>query len=259
MPIYLQKAVLHSEGFPDRYRYPFNLTLLQQTRQLTFDTEVTLFVGENGTGKSTFLEALATACGVHIWRPPEGARYEVNPHEEQLCRHLTVEWTGDRVPGSFFAADIAHHFAHLVDEWAANDAGQLKYFGGKSLVTQSHGQSLLSLFRARYRVRGIYFLDEPEAALSPRSQLELLRIMAEATANGLAQFIVSTHSPLLLAYPGASIYSFDRCPLERVRYEETEHYRIYRSFLSNRGEWLESSTQGATDEASSHPDGGNGA
>ena len=238
MAVHLKSVTLHPEGYPTREHYPFNLAVLQQTRRLTFEVPVTVFVGENGAGKSTLLEALATACGIHIWRPHEGFRYEVNPHEDTLWRHLSVEWTGERVPGSFFEADVARHFAFLLDEWAADDPGQLKYFGGKSLVTQSYGQSLLSLFRARYRIRGLYLMDEPEAALSPRSQLELLKIIAQATAAGLAQFIIATHSPLLLACPGAVIYSFDRCPVGRIDYEETEHYQVYRSFLTDRSRWL---------------------
>jgi len=239
MALHLKSVTLHPETYPSQELYPFNLAVLQRTKRLTFDVPVTLFVGENGTGKSTLLEALATACGIHIWRPPEGSRCEVNQYEDMLWKHLSVEWTNERVPGSFFGADIARHFAYLLEEWAADDRGQLKYFGGKSLVTQSHGQSLLSLFRSRYRIRGLYLLDEPEAALSPRSQLELLKIVTETTASGLAQFIISTHSPLLLACPGAVIYSFDCCPVGPISYEETEHYQIYRRFLTDRSEWLQ--------------------
>jgi predicted ATPase len=238
MAIHLKSVALHPDSYPRQEHYPFNLAILKHTRRLTFDAPVTLFVGENGTGKSTLLEALATACGIHIWRPPEGMRCELNPHEGTLWKHLGVEWSREPVPGSFFGADIARHFAYLLDEWAADDKGQLKYFGGKSLVTQSHGQSLLSLFRSRYRIRGVYFLDEPEAALSPRSQLEFLKIVAEATANCEGQFIISTHSPLLLACPGALIYNFDNCPVSPISYEETGHYQVYKNFLMDRSKWL---------------------
>jgi predicted ATPase len=241
MAIHLKSVTLHSENFPTREHYPFHLAVLQQTKQLTFETPVTCFVGENGTGKSTLLQALATACGIYIWQPPEGLRYEVNPHEDTLWKHLGVRWTSEPVPGSFFGAAIARHFAFLLDEWAAEDPGQLKYFGGKSLVTQSHGQSLMSFFRARYRIRGLYLLDEPESALSPRSQLELLKIVAETAADGLAQFIIATHSPLLLACPGAVIYSFDHCPAAPIAYEQTQHYQVYKSFLSDRNQWLDGS------------------
>jgi predicted ATPase len=238
MAVHLKSVVLHPERYPTREHYPFSLPVFQQTRGITFDAPVTLFVGENGTGKSTLLEALAQACGIHIWRPPEGRRVEVNPYEEKLHECLSIEWSGDRVPGSFFGSDIARDFACLLDEWSADDPGQLKYFGGKSLVTQSHGQSLMSLFRARYQIKGLYLMDEPETALSPRSQLELLTILAKTTAAGVAQFIIATHSPILLACPQAVIFSFDQHPVQPIRYEETEHYRIYRSFLADRNKWL---------------------
>jgi len=155
---------------------------------------VTLFVGENGSGKSTLLEALCHKCGIHIWREVERTRFEVNPYEDQLYHYLAVEWTNSRVSGSFFGSDVFRYFAHSLDEWAAADPGMLDYFGGKSLVTQSHGQSLLSFFRARYRLKGLYLLDEPETALSPRSQLELVKILRDTSQAGHAQFIVATHS-----------------------------------------------------------------
>jgi predicted ATPase len=129
-------------------------------------------------------------------------------------------------------------FANILDEWAVTDPGQLKYFGGKSLVTQSHGQSLMSYFRNRYRIRGLYLLDEPETALSPRSQLELLEILGTNSRSGHAQFIIATHSPILLACAEAKIYSFDHIPVCPVAYEETEHYRIYKNFLMNRKNYL---------------------
>lgn len=238
MPVHLKGLVLHPERFPTRDHYPFSLPILQRMQRLTFDKPVTFLVGENGSGKSTLLEALAQACGIHIWRTPSGPRYEVNPWEEELHSYLGVEWTRGPVPGSFFGSDIARDFALLLDEWAASDPGQLKYFGGKSLVTQSHGQSFMSLFRARYKIKGLYLLDEPETALSPRSQLELLRIITEFANTGEAQFIIATHSPLLLACPGALIYSFDHQPVRSIAYEETEHYNLYRSFLLDRTAWV---------------------
>ena len=101
-------------------------------------------------------------------------------------------------------------------------------------MTQSHGQSMMSYFRARYKIRGLYLLDEPETALSPRSQLEFLEIISENSRDGHAQFIIATHSPILLTCGGAAIYSFDHVPAQTVTYEETEHYRIYKRFLMER-------------------------
>ncbi len=236
MTVHLKGFALHPEAYPNQEVYPFKLPVFQQTTHLVFDTPVTIFVGENGAGKSTLLEALALASGINIWRPPEGLRVEVNQYAEMLYRFIELDWVNSRVPGSFFGSDNFRYFSEALDEWAANDPGQLKYFGGKSLVTQSHGQSLMSYFRSRYQIKGLYFLDEPETALSPRSQLELLGILHAASQAGTAQFILATHSPILLACEQASIYSFDHIPVKTIAYEQTDHYRIYKDFLTHRHE-----------------------
>lgn len=228
--MHLKSVTLNSENYPTQEYYPFNLPIFTQTERLAFESPVTLFVGENGTGKSTLLEALAHACDIHIWRD-ERLRFERNPFETKFCHYITLEWANGRVPGSFFGSAIFQDFARLLDEWAAADPGQLDYFGGKSLMSQSHGQSLMSYFRSRYKIRGLYLLDEPETALSPRSQLGLLEILESMGKAGHAQFIVATHSPILLSCPGAVIVSFDRSPLGPIAYRETEHYRLYRDFM----------------------------
>ena len=234
MPNHLKSVTLLQEKFPTDKYYPFSLPIFNQTGHLTFDAPITLFAGENGTGKSTLLEALAIACGIHIWRTAEGTRYQVNHYEKELYKYLDVAWSDGYVPGAYFGSEIFKDFAHLLEEWAASDPGQLQYFGGKSLVTQSHGQSMMSYFRARYKIKGLYLLDEPETALSPRSQLEFLEIISENSRAGHAQFIIATHSPILLACEGAVIYSFDYAPVQTVKYEETEHYQIYKRFLMSR-------------------------
>ena len=183
---------------------------------------MTLFVGENGTGKSTLLEALARKAGIHIWYDGEKARFEINPYEQQFHRYIEVQWTRGRVPGSFFGSSVFQDFARALDAWAASDPGQLEYFGGKSLLTQSHGQSIMSFFKARYQIKGLYLLDEPETALSPRTQIALLDLLADLSAAGHAQFIIATHSPILLA-----------C-IAPIPYEQTDHYRIYKAFLMDR-------------------------
>lgn len=234
MTYHIKRVTLQHEKFPTGDHYPFILPIFNQTSSLEFDTSVTLFVGENGTGKSTLLEALARRSDIHIWSKPDGARYQVNQYEKQLHKCLSLKWSNGRVPGAFFGSAMFKDFTHSLDEWAASDPGQLKYFGGKSLVTQSHGQSMMSYFRSRYQIKGVYFLDEPETALSPRSQLELLEIIGENSQAGHAQFIIATHSPILLACEGAKIYSFDYVPIRVIKYEETEHYKVYKSFLTDR-------------------------
>jgi predicted ATPase len=207
--------------------------VLQKTRSITFSSPVTFFVGENGSGKTTLLEALARRCHIHIWSGIERTRSVVNRYEETFFLYMEVEWREDIVPGSFFSSQIFRNFAQLVDEWEADNPGQIDYFGGKSLIAQSHGQSIMSFFKSRYKIKGLYLLDEPETALSPKSQLELLKLLQEMGSLGHAQFIVATHSPILLACPGSVIYSFDHSPMKTIQYEDTEYYRIYKTFMEN--------------------------
>jgi predicted ATPase len=234
MSNHITSVTLQPEKYPTGDHYPFNLPIFNETRQLVFDTPITLFVGENGTGKSTLLQALARACGIHIWRRQAGVRYQSNRYEKQLYKYLSLEWSNGSVPGAYFGSEIFNDFRSILDEWAASDPGQLKYFGGASLMTQSHGQSMMSYFRAIYQLKGLYFMDEPETALSPRSQLKLLDILEENGQAGHAQFLIATHSPILLACAHAKIFSFDQAPVRVIEYEETEHYQLYKRFLMER-------------------------
>jgi predicted ATPase len=118
------------------------------------------------------------------------------------------------------------------------DPGLIEYLGGKSLMSQSHGQSLMAFFTSRFKIKGIYFLDEPETALSPKSQVELLNLLQDMARSGHAQFIIASHSPILLACPGAEIFSFDENPVKQIDYEDTDHFRIYKEFMANPEKFL---------------------
>jgi len=231
--MHMRSVTLLSSKYPTQENYPFNLPVFQNTQRLAFVTPVTFFAGENGSGKSTLLQAISSACGIHIWQETGRTPYNYNPYEDRLGEYLSVEWENGKVPGSFFGSESFRHFRQVLDEWSAADPGQLNYFGGKSLMTQSHGESLMSFFTSRYRIKGLYLLDEPETALSPKNQIRLLELLARAGEAGYAQFIIATHSPILLSCPHAVIYNFNHYPIGPISYEETEHYQIYKNFLES--------------------------
>ena len=230
--MFLKKAAINQDRFPTRDAYPFSLAIFQQTTAIEFRTPVTIFSGENGTGKSTLLSALCRRCNIYIWEGTYRPGCTNNPYEKMLDRALDIEWHNGPVHGSFFSPELFRHFSQLVDEWAGSSPGLLDYFGGGSLMMQSHGQSCLAYFKSRFNIKGIHFLDEPEAALSPSSQLEFVRILTEMSMAGIAQFIISTHSPIIMSCGNATIYSFDNNSIGPVSYRDTPHYRVYKEFFN---------------------------
>lgn len=236
--MYTTGVRLHSELFPTERYYPFNIPVLRNSTRLAFHSELVFFVGENGSGKSTLLEALTRKCGAHLWEQPRRHTAHDNPYETRLSDFLEVTWSTPRVAASLFRAETFGELADFLDDVALCDPGRLQYQGGRILNTLSHGEGMLSYLSARYGSKGLYFLDEPEAALSPASQLKFLAMLQRFLAGGTAQFIIATHSPILLACPGAQILSFDGTEIEEVNYEDTAHYRIYREFLTHRERFL---------------------
>ena len=232
--IHLRSVRIVRDQFPTEDAYPFNLEVVRRTRQLTFENSLIFFAGENGSGKSTFLRAICRACDIHIWEAERRRRCVRNPHADRLSQCLELSWIDGRVPGGWFASEIFRTFAEALDEFAVADPGILKYFGGRSLLTQSHGQSLMSYFSSRFSREGLYLLDEPETALSPRSQLKLRQLLSEAEGSS-AQFIIATHSPILLSCPQATILGFDGASVRQVDFEETGSYRAYSAFFRDMG------------------------
>ena len=229
--MHIEKVVLHPERYPVQDLYPFNLTVFQKTAVIDFPANITFFAGENGTGKSTLLKAITRRCGVHIWEDIQKRRVDRNPYLGALYKYIEVSWKNGVKPGAFFSAENFLYHTQCIDDWAAADPRLLDYFGGKSLLSQSHGQAILGYARARYLREGIYFLDEPETALSPRTQIAFLRLLRQMAKEGHAQFIVVSHSPILLSCPEAVIYSFDGDRIAPIPYEETDYYLVYKAFL----------------------------
>jgi predicted ATPase len=211
----------------DPTRHPFNVRAFSQGIDIAFRTNVTFLVGENGSGKSTLLEALAECCG---FNPEGGSRdhqREVLVERSELAQALRLSWLPKVAEGFFMRAESFYNFATYIEQ-----VSDLRAYGGKSLHQQSHGESFLSLFANRFE-QGIYLLDEPEAALSPQRQLSFLRIIHELETPAQAQFLIATHSPIILSYPGAVLFSLDGDSIQEIAYRETEHYRVTRDFLNS--------------------------
>ncbi len=216
-------------------------------QQIEFTNQVTFFVGENGTGKSTILEAIAGHAGFG----PEGGSKNINfkTSEEKtyigtqsLAEQFTLSWRAKPKNGYFFRAESFFNVVNYLDYIAREGGGgpEMTYapYGGKPLHEQSHGESFLAFFKNRLGTGGFFIFDEPEAALSPQRQLSLMAIIHQVCKNYHSQFIIATHSPILLAYPNATIYSCDAENLTSIAYKDTEHYQITKSFLDNPSHYL---------------------
>ena len=234
---FLKRITLLSDKV-ERGHFPFNRfpDLLGDEFSLEFSTPVTFFTGENGTGKSTVLEAIAKVCGFHLGGG--GSDHQLHETSDQsesvLADSLRPSWLPKVSKGYFFRSDTFTDVARYLDDVGNPGAGRGK------LHEQSHGESLLSLFADRFGTseRCMYLLDEPENALSPTRQMSFLRLLHDWEASGNAQMIVATHSPIIMSYPGATILGFDGDTIEPVEYEETEHYRITKAFLGNPERYL---------------------
>jgi predicted ATPase len=217
--------------------YLQHIPSLNKGLQLELKNNVTFFVGENGSGKSTLLEGIAEQCGFSLrggnrnHNLNTGHRFD--GYESALAPYLQLAWTPRRISEGFFMrAESFFNFASYIDELAVDDRRIFNAYGGRSLHEQSHGESFLSLFNNQFE-SGIYILDEPEAALSPARILAFMSVIHELDRSGRAQFLVATHSPMLICYPGATIYQFDEDGVSETSYEDTEHFYLTKSFLDN--------------------------
>lgn len=237
--LFLRRITFLREEVPDLNTYPFTVPAIRGMNTLDLKCEVTFFVGENGSGKSTLLEAIAYKCGFNTAGGGINNIYDVDSSHAALGKYIRLSWLPKINQGFFLRAESFYHFASHLDQLAKEDPTIYQAYGGKSLHHQSHGESFLSLFLNRFSGKGIYILDEPEAALSPARLLAFMRVIYQLVSSGNAQFIIATHSPILLGYPNAHIFSFDSNVIESVRYEDTEHYQITKGFLDRKERYLE--------------------
>lgn len=208
--------------------HPFDIPLLRDGLALPLSTPVTFLVGENGSGKSTLLEALAWSVGFGAQGGNRDHRFDEGADGHALGRALWLNWRQRTTTGFFLRAETFFNFATYLESAGSTFSS----YGGESLHLKSHGEAFLALFENRFE-DGLYILDEPEAALSPQRQLAFLRILHQLTAPRIAQFVIATHSPILLAFPGATVLSLDGGTIEEVDYRDTDHYRVTRDFLAS--------------------------
>ncbi len=249
-------------------QFPFTVPAIRALDGLPLERPVTFFVGENGSGKSTLLEGIAAAARLATVGSAEVQQDDTLAAQRRLGKALRLSWARRTTRGFFLRAEDFFGFAKRLARMRAElivemrEAAELYKAGGRSqtalglkqgplqasiaelekrygaeLDANSHGESFLKLFQSRFVPGGLYLLDEPEAPLSPQSQLSLLAMIGDMISQD-AQFIIATHSPLLLAFPDAQIYSFDRIPVQAVAYEELDHVRITRDFLNAPNRYL---------------------
>ena len=224
---------MEEERVPPDAGFPFAIpAFAAEPLDLTFTHPVTIFVGNNGSGKSTLLEAIAALCGFGRYG---GTRnyHGVREGEERLSGALRAAWLPKVTSGFYIRAETLMGFIAQIDEIAAEDATHYFGYGGRSLTTRSHGEGYLELFRNKVSGRGIFVLDEPEAALSPAHQIALLQIVRAAERSGEAQFVIATHSPLLMAYPGATLLHLTERGIIERPFTATDHFRVLREFYLN--------------------------
>jgi predicted ATPase len=214
--------------------YPFNLPVVRNLDELVFHPKVTFLVGENGSGKSTLIEALAVAWGFNAEGGTKNFNFDTRSSHSELHRFVRPVRSFTRPKDGFFLrAESYFNVATEIDNLGAVDS-----YGGRSMHEQSHGESFFALMDNRFSGNGLYIMDEPEAALSPNRQLSFLARMHELVGDR-SQFIIATHSPIILAYPDAWIYQTSAHGLERVEYEDTDHFQVTRSFLNRRQTFLQ--------------------
>ena len=232
---YLRSVWLDPSRIEDRKAYPFRLPFLLDDFELRFDRPITIIAGENGTGKSTLLEGIAVLAGYD--EAGGGKGYMPVDHSNareamggELSEALRASWLPKVTNGWFFRAESFFSVARYLDEVGSPSADFLSY---------SHGEGFMRFFEERCQRQGIFIFDEPESALSPARQMEFLKLMRRMEESTICQVIMATHSPMLMAYPGARLLRLSKYGLEPVTVEETDHYRVLREFCADPAGFVE--------------------
>jgi predicted ATPase len=234
-PFILQVTLLR-DRVPSFDQYPFSIPAIRSLEQIELHPRVTFFIGENGSGKSTLLEAIAVAAG---FNPEGGSRnfsFSTRASHSALDDYLKLTWGAmrpKRPDGFFLRAETFYNVASEIERLDGEPGGPpiINYYGGVSLHEQSHGESFFAVLLNRFTGSGLYLLDEPESALSPTRQLSMISIVRQLTTRG-SQFIIATHSPIIMAYPEASIFHFSAEGIRPTSYQETENYKVTKAFLT---------------------------
>ena len=236
---YLKRVWLDPSRIEDRQAYPFCLPFLLDDFELSFDRPITIIAGENGTGKSTLLEGIAVLAGYD--EAGGGKGYRPVDHSDavevmggDLSEALRASWLPKITNGWFFRAESFFSVARYLDE-AANDSNARP----PDFLSHSHGEGFLRFFEERCQRQGIFIFDEPESALSPARQMEFLKLMRRMEESTICQVIMATHSPMLMAYPGARLLRLSKYGLEPVTVKDTDHYKVMREFCDDPAGFVE--------------------
>jgi predicted ATPase len=231
---YLRRVWLDDALVPDKTAYPFCIPLLKDGFEIEFTAPITIFMGENGVGKSTLLEGIAALAGYDDagggkGYAPVDHSHAIEVSGSELSRALRAAWRPKLTEGWFFKAESFFSVARYLDEAAQEP------FGGPppDFLSHSHGEGFLRFFEERCRRQGIYFFDEPESALSPARQLEFLKVLRRMHESTITQVIMATHSPLLMACPGAQLLRISKYGIEPVQVHDTDHFCLLREFCSD--------------------------
>jgi len=231
---YLKELQLKRDSISNFDEYPFCVSSIKELDSLVFHPDVTFFVGENGTGKSTLIESIAVSQGFNPEGGTKQSTFSTSKTHSDLHQHLKVIKSYKKPKdGYFLRAESFYNLASFMDE-----VGYLKGYGDNSLHQQSHGESFMAVLIHKLKGNGLYIMDEPEAALSPSRQMSALSAIHQLVEKK-SQFIIATHSPILLAYPRSKIYQFSKSGISEIKYEDTEHFTLTRDFLNRHKQMME--------------------